>query len=180
MRKLRFSIGAARTVQNDVVTTDARKRRASQVAELLADEWPDLAEANGAASLVHQVETDLARGDLDNHFHEAVPFAQFGLMLLQRVGPAGVAREGEASLVAGVLADRFGKLDVEPTPELVARVAERMRAEGATEYFDSVIGDYARFGLRLLWRGRRDPAADAQRQPAPKPGLLGRILGRDH
>ena len=148
------------------------------VAELLAEEW-DMPR-DETESLVATVAADLARQDLDNHFHEAVPFAQFALMLLEDVGARPPAREDEYRIVAATLARRFDRLgDEEPTPELVAGVAEKMRAEGATGFYGSAISDYARFGLRLLWRLRDDPAADA---PAPgdakEATLLRRLLRR--
>jgi hypothetical protein len=61
--------------------------RQRAVADVVHAEWHPLDGSNWTPAVVARVDADLAAGHEENHFHEAVPYVQFGLMLLAQARP---------------------------------------------------------------------------------------------
>src|SRR4051794_23615316 len=57
------------------------------VADVVQAEWAPLDRFDWTPAIVAGVDADLAAGHEENHFHEAVPYVQFGLKALEQGHP---------------------------------------------------------------------------------------------
>ena len=129
-----------------------RGKRRRLVAELMREDWTDVPlDFEWTPAIVAEVERLHAAGDDHALSDPSMHFAAFGLDLLARADEA-VDERAEEALVAEVLRPWFDEPPA--TPELVAEVRRRWRAEGDRVTTADATEGYALFGLRLLARAR--------------------------
>ena len=129
-----------------------RGKRHQLVAELLREDWADVPlDFEWTPAIVAEVGRLHAAGDDHALPDPSMHFAAFGLDLLARADEA-VDERAEEALVAEVLRPWFDEPPA--TPDLVADVRRRWRAEGDRVATADATQGYALFGLRLLARAR--------------------------
>jgi hypothetical protein len=129
-----------------------RGERHQLVAELMREDWAEVPlDFEWTPATVAEVERLHAAGDDHALSDPSMHVAAFGLDLLARAGEA-VDERAEEALVAEVL--RPWLEEPPATPELVAEVRRRWRAEGDRVVTADATRGYALFGLRLLSRAR--------------------------
>src|SRR4051812_39089271 len=147
----------------------ADRRRA--VADVVHAEWHPLDGSNWTPAVVASIDADLAAGHEENHFHEAVPYVQFGLKALEQ-GDSDPSADDDLLLE---LARAFLPRDADQaTPAVVTRVRQ-LRGDRGDEIALTALEDYMRFGLRVLTRAR---GGEWNPPPPPRPPSLVRRLFR--
>ena len=129
-----------------------RGKRHQLVAELMREDWADVPlDFEWTPAIVAEVGRLHAAGDDHALSDPSMHVAAFGLDLLARAGEA-VDERAEEALVVEVLRPWFDEPPA--TPDLVADVRRRWRAEGDRVTTVDATQGYALFGLRLLARAR--------------------------
>jgi hypothetical protein len=141
------------------------------VADVVQAEWHPLDGSNWTPAVVASVDTDLAAGHDEDHFHEAVPYVQFGLLVLARARPDPAADD---DVLVELARSSFPREAEQVSAATVARVRE-LRGEYGDDLELTPIEDYIRFGLRVLARAR-----DEEWGPPPpeRPSVIRRLFGR--
>jgi hypothetical protein len=140
------------------------------VADVGQAEWAPLDRFDWTPAIVAGVDADLAAGHEENHFHEAVPYVQFGLKALEQ-GHSDPSADDD---LLPELARAFLPRDADQaTPAVVARVRQ-LRGDRGDEIALTALEDYMRFGLRVLTRAR----GGEWNPPPPRPPSLVRRLFR--
>jgi len=106
------------------VIDDAEERR-RVVADVVGAEWNHFGGLQWTPELVAEVDADLAAGDLENHFHESVPYVQLGLLLLLGAQPDDSADD---DVLIGLVKDFVPSKAAEATPAAVERTRQIGRA----------------------------------------------------
>jgi hypothetical protein len=155
-----------------VPVLESVEERQRAVADVVGAEWNHFGGLQWTPEEVARVDADLAAGDEENHFHEAVPYVQFGLKLLDQARPDPSIDD---EVIVALIRDFVPPRADEATPELVERVRRRRRERGEEADNLSTVEEYARFGLRVLDRARGGDWHPPEPEP---PSLLRRLLGR--
>jgi hypothetical protein len=140
------------------------------VADVVQAEWTPLDGSDWTPAVVASVDADLAGGHEENHFHEAVPYVQFGLMVLAQGRPD---RSADDELLVALAREFLPRDADQATPETVARV-RAVRRDRGDEVELVAVEDYIRFGLRVLARAR----GEDWNPPPRRPSLVRRLFRR--
>jgi hypothetical protein len=156
---------------NRMPVLERARDRHRAVADVVRAEWHRLDGSNWTPTDVASVDADLAAGVEENHFHEAVPYVQFGLRALAQARPDPSADD---DVLVALARDFFPRDADQVTAETVAHLRE-MRRERGDELELTAAEDYIRFGLRVLARARGEEWGPP---PPARPSLIRQLFGR--
>jgi hypothetical protein len=128
----------------DVAAAESARRRRA-VAAALSENWGERSTVDWTPELVAQVQRDLPLGGGDA-FRQAVDFAHFALLLLDRVETTD-----DIAAIADLLVEWLSP-DAQPRniEDAVAAAAGLHAANADQVLRDTELGAYTRFGLRVL------------------------------